>query len=502
MESAPAEHYLLGGQRELSMQVRQGAETETEGLHDLRIRETDSALSHSSSADRSTPYVWYVIFLLFVVNLFNYLDRMALAMLAPLIKADLNLSDAQLGLLTGFAFALFYAFCGIPLARWADRGIRRNIVAICVATWSVMTALSGAAQNFWHLLVARVGVATSEAGCFPTASSLICDYVPLKRRSGVFAITTFGVYAGMMLGMMLGGWLGETVGWRWTFVVLGLPGIALAIVVKLTLREPTRGSFDDVKDNNRSVMSLGETIGILWRCRTYRRLVAFMVLNGFVQYGLTQWWPSLYSRVFGLSLSSVGAYLGIALGAGSGIGLLIGGLMANKAARRDVRLPLVIGAIATALAIPAALGSLFVSSTRGSILLVSLATLLWSVSNGPVAASKASVVTSRMRAMGAGIAIFATSVLGFGLGPFCVGLLSDIMTPSLGVEALRYALLAPICFLPLMVVVLYRAAKSLPNDLRMIGTKVEDGPSARAVPNGNRSGSPVAAALLREPGKR
>lgn len=421
---------------------------------------------------RSVRYVWYVIALLSVVNVFNYMDRMALAVLLPSIKADLQLSDGQLGLLTGFAFSLFYAICGIPLARWADRGIRRNIIAIALATWSVMTALSGAAQNFWHLLAARVGLASGEAGGLPAAQSMICDYVPLERRSGVYAVHTFGLYAGMMLGMGLAGALGETIGWRWTFVALGLPGIALALLVRFTLREPARGRLDAMREEKQTALSLSSTIAVLWRCRTYRLLMVFVVANGFVQFGLNQWWPSFYARVFELRLSSVGVSLGLAIGAGSGLGLLIGGALADRAARRDVRLPLMLGAAATALALPTALASLLIPTAVGSILLVALTTLFWSVSNGPVVATVYSVAMPQMRATASSITVFFTSVLGFGLGPFCVGLLSDRLAPSFGVQALRYALLAPICLLPIMVIALYAAARELPNDLQAAGARV------------------------------
>jgi predicted MFS family arabinose efflux permease len=389
----------------------------------------------------------------------------------PSIKADLKLSDGQLGFLIGLAFSIFYAACAIPIARWADRGTRRTIIVIALATWSVMTALSGAAQTFWQIFAARVGVGAGEAGCLPPAQSIICDYVPLTRRSGAFAIHTFGLIVGMMLGMALAGWLAEAIGWRWTFVALGLPGLALAAVVKLTLREPVRGFFDAAKDDSASSSSAG-TIGFLWRCKTYRWLTVVLVVNGFYQFGLTSWWPTFYVRLFGLSVSSVGAYLGIAIGVGSGIGLLLGGLLANRAARRDVRLPLIIGAAGTLAALPVVLAALFLPSAVGSILLVSLTTLLWNVAGGPVVATVYSVTRSRMRATAGAITIFFTSVLGFGLGPFCVGLLSDLLAPTLGREALRYALLAPVCLLPVMAIALRTATKTLSVDLRAAGVQV------------------------------
>jgi predicted MFS family arabinose efflux permease len=391
---------------------------------------------------------------------------MALAALAPLIQRDLHLSDTQLGLLTGFAFSLFYAVCGIPIARWADRGIRRNIIGLALMTWSVMTALSGAAQNFWHLFVARVGIGAGEAGCLPPAQSIICDYVPVERRAGVFSVHNVGNYAGMMVGLALAGWLGETLGWRWTFLALGLPGIALAVIVRLSLREPARGSFDVEHGSTPSPTSLVDTVAVLWRCKTYRLLLLFYVLNGFVQYGLIQWWPSFYSRVFGLNMSSIGLYLGLTIGGGAALGSLTGGWIAQSAARRDVRLPLKIGGAITCLAIPTALGSLFIPSVAGSIVLVALTAFFWSVSNGPVIATAVSVIAPTMRATSSSLIIFSTAVFGFGMGPLCVGLLSDALAPSLGSEALRYAFLLPIGMLPAMAVVLYAAAHSSRDDLQ------------------------------------
>jgi predicted MFS family arabinose efflux permease len=419
----------------------------------------------------SNSYVWYVVGLLAVVNAFNYVDRMALSVLLPFIKEDLQLSDGELGLLVGFAFSLFYAICGVPLARWGDRAVRVYIIALAIAVWSVMTVLSGAAKNFWHLFAARIGVGIGEAGCSPPAQSLICDYVPLARRPGAFAIQNFGGITGMMIGMALAGWLGETIGWRWTFVVLGLPGLALAIVVRLTLREPVRGSLDFIKVET-NALPIGETLCVLWSRTTYRCIVLLYVVNGFVQYGLHQWWPSFYIRTFGLSPSSVGAYLGTAIGVGGGIGLLIGGVLANKAANRDVKLPMMLGCIATVLAIPSAWGTLFASSASISILLVATSALCWNISTGAVVTALTSIVDARMRGTAAAITVLFAAVLGFGFGPFCVGVLSDLLTPALGVEALRYALLLPIALLPLLALLFYIAARSLTEDMRAAGSRV------------------------------
>lgn len=428
-----------------------------------RLQRSAAAASPSRAESPSSRYVWYVIFLLTVVNVFNYMDRMALSVLLPLIKKDLQLSDAQLGLLVGFAFALFYAIWGIPIARWADRGIRRNIIAITLTMWSLMTALCGAAQNFWHFFAARMGVGVGEAGGLPPAQSILCDYVPLRRRSGMFAIHSVGLVVGMMLGMALAGWLGETIGWRWTFAALGLPGVAVAIVVRLTLREPARGILDRWPEGKTENSS--GTIAFLAHCKTYVWLTSFLAVNGFVQSGLYQWWPSFYARLSDLDMASVGVYVGFALGAGQTIGMLAGGFIANKAAQRNVKLPLIIGAMAMALAIPSAVGTLFVSSNFFSFFLVFLTGMFWTVQAGPVVAAIYSVVKPEMRATSGAVNLFFTSVVGLGFAPFIVGLLSDLLSPSLGRDSLRYALLAPVCLLPLSVFALRAAAKTISTDL-------------------------------------
>lgn len=415
----------------------------------------------------SARYVWYVVTLLGVINAVNYMDRMALSALAPSIKADLQLSDGELGLLIGFAFALFYSVCGIFIARWADRGVRRDIIVWALVVWSSMTALCGAAQNFWHLFLTRMGVGVGESGCFPVGQSMVCDYVPLKNRPAAFAINQFGVSGGTMLGMALAGALGETLGWRWTFVVLGLPGIALAGLVRLTVREPPRGRFEAAGEENTHV-SIGKTMAVLWRCRTYRLLVMDLAASGFAVQGMILWLPSFYSRVHGLNLSSTGISLGLAIGVGGGLGLLLGGLLANYAASRDVRLPLRIGVWTMFLAAPTVLGAVLIPSAVASVILVTLTIFLSSIKSGPVMASLYSVVTSRMRATAGSITFFFLSIVGFGLGPLCVGVLSDLLTPKLGAESLRYALFAPACLFPVVAIVLHFATKTLLGDLKAV----------------------------------
>lgn len=414
----------------------------------------------------------YAMLILTVVNIFNYMDRMAMAIMLPAIKADLSLSDGQLGLLVGIAFSLFYAICGIPIARWADRGVRRNIVALSLSVWSLMTALSGAAQNYWQLFAARMGVGAGEAGGLTPAQSMICDYAPVERRPGLLATHAFGGIAGMTVGITLAGWLSDTIGWRWAFVVLGLPGIALALLMRFTVSEPVRGSFDAAPVRTDEQGSFAQSLRVLWACRTFRLLVFHSILNNFVQFGLNQWWPSFYMRTFGLNASTVGVYLGVATGLGAGSGLLLGGWLANRAAERDVRLPLRIGSAAKLLELVAALGALLVPSVLASVLFVSFVGFFWCLSTGAVLAALYSVVRAQMRVTAGAVTNFMSAVFGIGLGPLCVGLLSQYLTQVRGVDGLSMALLAPLVFLPVSALLLWAASRDVSSDLKAVGAHV------------------------------
>ncbi len=230
--------------------------------------------SHSSGV--TNPYESararnYALGLLTLVYAFNFIDRQLLAILQESIKLELSLSDSQLGLLTGFAFAVFYVTAGIPIARWADRANRRNIVAISVGLWSLMTAVSGAVQNYAQLLVARIGVGVGEAGGSPPSHSIISDIFPPNRRATAISFYSTGVNLGILFGFLLGGWLNEYFGWRVAFVVVGVPGLLLAIIVRWTLAEPIRGLTEQrqVSDQQHSFL---DVVSLLWSRVSFRHI--------------------------------------------------------------------------------------------------------------------------------------------------------------------------------------------------------------------------------------
>ena len=412
----------------------------------------------------SSRYLWYALSLLFAANLFNYMDRMVISVVLPLIKADLDLSDTQLGVLTGIAFAVFYATFGIPIARWADRGTRRTIVSLAIAVWSAMTVLCGMAQNFFHLMLARFGVGIGEAGCVPPSHSMISDYFPTERRATALGIHTAGATLGIVAGLVLGGYIAETWGWRWAFFMLGAPGLLLAILTRLTLREPTRGAHEEVAVGAPQP-PLGEVLRYFARRRSYVHLVIVFAMGSFAAFGIQMWLPSFYVRSFGMSTAEVGFYFGIAFGLGSAIGTLGGGYVADFMGKGDMRRPLLIlGVGASAMTLPLSLGVLLAPWAALALTFNLVSSTIGGLANGPLFAAIQSVVDNRMRAMAVAILMFSSSMIGVGLGPLFAGMLSDVLAPRFGDDSLRYSLIILSCLGVYPIVHLWLAVRALPRD--------------------------------------
>ncbi|MBW2345305.1 MAG: MFS transporter, partial [Deltaproteobacteria bacterium] len=302
------------------------------------MRNRKTTAMHLSSFAVTDGYRRYVLILLLIVYIFNFIDRQIVAILLPEIKAELGLSDSQLGLLTGFAFALFYVTFGIPIANLADRKRRVPIIAGAVAIWSGMTALCGLAQNFVHLLIARIGVGVGEAGCTPPAHSLIADYFPPNRRAMALAVYSMGTAVGGGLGLFFGGWMSDTVGWRMAFIFVGLPGLLLAVFVWLTIKEPPRGYADGVdRSTVKENIPLHDGIRILLKNPCFRHITIATAYISLMGYGFANWIPSFFSRNFGAAATEIGAALGLVNVLGGGAGILLGGYLGDKLASRDPR---------------------------------------------------------------------------------------------------------------------------------------------------------------------
>ena len=259
--------------------------------------------------DYSPAYKRFVLVMLTMVYAFNFIDRQILVILQEPIKADMGLSDTQLGLLSGFSFALIYVTAGIPIAYWADRGNRRNIVSLSLAVWSGMTALSGFVQNYAQLLAARIGVGLGEAGGSPPSHSMISDYFPPQQRGRALSFYSMGIYVGILLGFMFGGMIAEAFGWRAAFLIVGIPGVLFAIVLRLTVQEPLRGRWETAADNAAARPSLQDTLTLLRQLPSFWLIAVGCALTAFVSYGVGNFFPSFLIRSHGLSVAQVGVVL-------------------------------------------------------------------------------------------------------------------------------------------------------------------------------------------------
>jgi len=381
------------------------------------------------------------------------------------IKADLDLSDSQLGLLTGFAFALFYVSAGLPIARWADNGNRRNIVALAVFIWSFMTALSGAVQNYLQLFMARVGVGIGEAGGNPPSQSMISDIFPPHRRASVLGFYFAGVNVGIMFGFLLGGWLNEVLGWRVAFVVVGAPGVLLALFVRYTLAEPVRGLMENRQVEAESY-STREVIALLWSRRSFRHLALGTSLGAFILYSVANWTASFMIRSHGMTSGEVGTWLAMILGLGGAIGVFGGGLIADRLGAVDKRWYMWLAALAGAISLPFATYVYIAESPYVALGCAVIPGILSSCYLSSCIAITHSLVGVRMRALSSAVISFIVNMIGLGCGPFIIGLLSDFLAPTKGVESLRYALLYVIPIVQVWAVChFYLAAKSLKADL-------------------------------------
>lgn len=419
--------------------------------------------------DYTPAYRRYVLILLTLVYALNFIDRQILVILQESIKADMDLSDTQLGLLTGFAFAVFYVSVGIPIARWADIGNRRNIISIAIAVWSAMTALSGLTNNFFQLLLARIGVGVGEAGGSPPAHSIISDYYPPEQRGTAMSFYSTGVYIGVLLGFLIGGWINHTFGWRMAFLVVGLPGILVALLVRLTLREPVRGQSDKVKMAPGTLnqgAKFSETMATLWGLKSFRYFSIGTGLAAFISYGTGNFLPSFLIRTHGFSSLEVGTSLALIAGFGGGIGTFLGGYLADKLAVRDIRWYMWIAALPVFVNMPLLLLALFSSNATLVLVFLFFATMSGAFYLGPAIATTHTLLSPRMRAMGSAVLFLILNLIGLGLGPLFVGFLSDLLTPMYGEHSLRYALAITAFVAVLAALCFAMAANRLPEDLQ------------------------------------
>lgn len=406
---------------------------------------------------------WGFLAILFLVSTSQFFDRNVISVVLEPIKQEFGASDTMLGLLGGFCFALFYALAGLPVARWADRGNRLTVISLALAVWSVMTVFCGLAATFWQLALARIGVGAGESGGIPPSQSLIVDYFPPERRATAIAIFTGGAIAGNVLGLGLGGTVAATYGWRSAFLLAGVPGLALALLVRYALAEP-RLALEPAQRNG-TAEAVGETIRQLWRKHSYLVALIGCILYYTFAYGTLTFIPSFLIRDMHVSLAKVSTIYGTAVGAGSLIGTLSGGWLADRLSRRDVRWLAWLPAIALIVASPVYMIAFALSQLWIFMGLMFVGNVLLTGGLPSVFTAIHAVCGSRRRATAFAIVYFSASLFGGGLGPLASGALSDALRASRGVESLRYALIVMTILLVASAIAFLRLGFVMPPDV-------------------------------------
>ncbi len=395
----------------------------------------------AAKAYESPRYRYLVLGILTATYVSNFVDRQVINVLASYIIEDLQISDGQFGMLSGLAFACIYTTLGIPIARWADIGNRRNIIAISVGIWSIMTAACGAATNFTQLFLARFGVGIGEAGGSPPAHSIVSDIFPAAQRATALSVYSLGVYGGILVGTVGGAYLVRYFDWRTAFVVVAIPGIFLALLVRFVIKEPPRGLAE--KRSDMAPPGFVKVMGFLWERKSFRHLAFACALHAFVTYGIGNFMPLFLGRVHGMPIIDVGWYYGLIAGVGGLAGTFFGGWMSDRMSNKtgDKTWYVWIPFISTVLAIPFALITFLVMPSGISAAFSYFLPVFcggWYLA--PCLASTHFLVGIRMRAMGSAVLLFVLNLIGLGLGPMLTGYVSDWLTPTYGTDALRYAM--------------------------------------------------------------
>jgi MFS family permease len=404
----------------------------------------------------SEGYRWYVVWLLFLVYVLNFVDRQILQILIEPIRKEFNFSDTQMGMLSGLAFAVVYSVLGIPIARIADRRNRVTIISISLFVWSFFTVVTGRAHSFVQLFAARVCVGIGEAGCTPPAYSIISDYFEKTRRTTAVAIYSMGIYGGVFVGYLVGAQVAQEYGWRMAFYVVGLPGILLALIVKLTLREPPRGFAEGIA-TPATPPPVKEVLSKLLTKPTFWHLALATALHAFVGYGVSGFHPSFLIRVHGLTVGEAGTVLAI-VSAVSGVGgTWFGGWLADKLSqsKRDVRWQLWTPGYATLLNVPAAVIAYYLADKNIVIGMMFISLVFGVMYLGPSYATMQRLVDVRERALGSAVLLLIVNLIGLGLGPTLVGVVSDIINNRFldngfavevaRAQGLRWALIIMVC---------------------------------------------------------
>ena len=406
-----------------------------------------------------------VLAILLVAYIFNFIDRQIIGVLAVPIKAELALSDRQLGLMGGIAFALFYSGLAIPIAWLADRRSRVNIIAASVALWSAFTAACGLTQNFWQLFLARMGVGIGEAGGVAPSYALISDFYPKERRARALALFSLGIPIGSALGVFFGGWIASHLDWRSAFLIVGLAGLPAALAVRLGVPEPVRGGFDTADGRASEPAPPFLQVAAALAAKPSFWLLSFGAASGSILgYGLIFWLPSFFSRSFGLELAEVGWFYGSIVLIGGVAGTWLGGWFGDRVGASNPGAYALVPAVCFLIAAPVFAFGLFAPSLAVGWILFAIGQMLALAWLGPVIAAVQHIVPPNMRATASASFLFINNLIGIGFGIFFLGFMSDRMKAAHGEDALQYSILYGLGFYVLSALIYLAASSRLKRD--------------------------------------
>jgi predicted MFS family arabinose efflux permease len=388
----------------------------------------------------------YVLIVLAALSAFNFLDQQLMSILLEPVRREFGLTDIQLGLLSGLAFAALYTVLSIPAGLWAVSHSRRDLIAVAAVVWGAMTVACGFAQSFTQLVLARLGVGIGEAGGLPPSQAWVSDLYPPGERATALAILAGGVNVGVFLSFLVGGYIGHRYGWRVAFVVAGLPPILLAVLLRFTVREaalpkPPVGAAPE----GGSAALVGATLGLMWTDRVLRQLLIAAILTMTVGYGAIAWIPSYLVRSHGLNIAQAGAFLAVVIGIGGAIGTWLGGRFSDRLRARDVRWSLWLVALVFVVARPFAMAFYWIDDTTVALALFVLPAAVGAVHIGPSVAVLHERIDPHLRPLASALFLMILTLVGLGFGPLAVGALSDLVFARYGENSLRYALLVWQC---------------------------------------------------------
>ena len=430
----------------------------------------ESSTQETESEGEVAPgYANYVVGVLFVVYVFNFMDRQIMSIVLEDIKTEIQLSDTYMGFLGGFAFSLMYTFAGIPIARYADRGSRRNVVTIGLLVWTGFTTLTSFVTSFGQLFAARIGVGIGEAAGSPPSHSIISDYFPAHKRATALSFYGMGVFIGIACAMIFGGYIASNFGWRSVYLTVGLAGIPLAVLVRFTIRELPRGHSDRVLGATATPQAqqppLRDAIKAILGISAMRYIIAGTAVQSLAGYGLMLWGATFLRRVHHMSQTDAGLTLGLIFGIVGCASVFCGGLLADHLGQRDERWYMRLPAIQAVIGLPFLVGFLLIDDITLALCCFVPFYFVANMYVGPMFAMTQGLVPPSMRATASAINLFIVNLIGLGLGPFLMGYLNDALASEYGEVSIRYSLLSVGSVGSTALYFFWRASQTLPRDL-------------------------------------